>query len=76
MGKQGTYNKQPIGIKSEGMIGWAVYDLFVDGGEDYCIAGVIGETPRKYKLYWSPKRESSYFNYRGRRMYLADFIRS
>lgn len=67
---------KPIGVMSDGLTGFAVYDTFMDCGEWYCIAGVVGEQPKKYKLYDGVRRESMYFKFRGRRLYLDEFMRT
>ncbi|WMU08189.1 hypothetical protein vBCtySFA70_00085 [Clostridium phage vB_CtyS-FA70] len=43
------------------------------GIDDYVVAGMSGDKPRKYKLY--PMELGTYFNYKGHRYYLGEFIR-
>ena len=49
-----------------------VYQL-EEGADYYVLAGLNNDKPRKYKLYDSSK--GSYFNFKGNRYYLNDFMR-
>lgn len=49
-----------------------IYEIVHDV-EDYVVAGMNDDTPRKYKVYSNTK--GSYFKWGGSRYYLDEFIR-
>ena len=64
-------DKKIIAYNSKGLI---IYDI-IHGIDDYIIAGWSGgPSSRKYKLYYNNK--GGYFNYKGRRQHLNEFLRT
>lgn len=49
-----------------------IYEV-VNDIDDYVMAGFNNDKPRKYKVYYTGK--GSYFNYKGSRYYLNEFMR-
>ncbi|OAA90875.1 hypothetical protein [Clostridium ljungdahlii] len=62
-------------IASCGLCNAASLNLYeiLNGIDDYVIAGINNNKPRKYKLYSTNK--GIYFNWGGNRYYLHEFIR-
>ena len=47
-----------------------IYDI-EHGIEDYVVAGMNNDQPRRYKVYYTGK--GAYFNWAGHRYYLSEF---